>query len=147
MYQDILIPTDGGESVDKVLEHTIDIADGRDVTAHILYVVDDRAFLAMDDEMHADVLENLESEGDTAVSEVAETLEAAGIETTTHISQGDPAERIVEYVADAGVDLVTMGTQAGEYEKNMLGSTSQKVVTKSPVPVLTVNLSASSDDR
>lgn len=147
MYQDILVPTDGGESVDQVLEHTMDIADGRDVTAHILYVVDDRAFLAMDDDMHADVLANLEAEGEAAVSEVAEALEQAGIETTTHISQGDPAERIVEYVDDAGIDLVTMGTQAGEYEKNMLGSTSQKVVTKSPVPVLTVNLSESSQDR
>jgi len=147
MYQDILVPTDGGESVGQVLEHTIDIADGRDVTAHILYVVDDRAFLAMDEDMHADVLANLEAEGEAAVSEVAETLEQAGIETTTHIAQGDPAERIVEYVDDAGIDLVTMGTQAGEYEKNMLGSTSQKVVTKSPVPVLTVNLSESSDDR
>ena len=146
MYHDVLVPTDGGSSVDQVLEHTLDIADGRDVTAHVLYVVDDRAFLAMDDEMHADVLENLEAEGEAAVARVAETLEAAGIETTTHISQGDPAERIVAYVEDEGIDLVTMGTQASNYEKNMLGSTSQKVVTKSPVPVLTVDVSGSSDE-
>lgn len=146
MYRDVLVPTDGGDSVNQVLEHTLDIADGRDVTAHVLYVVDDRAFLAMDDEMHADVLENLEAEGEAAVTRVAETLEAEGIETTTHISQGDPAERIVAYVEDAGIDLVTMGTQASNYEKNMLGSTSQKVVTKSPVPVVTVDVSGESDE-
>jgi hypothetical protein len=35
----------------------------------------------------------------------------------------------VSYVEEDGIDLGTMGTQAGEYEKNMLGSTSQKVVT------------------
>lgn len=146
MYQHVLVPTDGGDSVDQVLEHTIDIADGRDVTAHVLYVVDDRAFLAMDDDKHTDVLENLEAEGEAAVAAVAEKLEAEGIETTTQISQGDPADCIVAYVEAAGIDLVTMGTQASNYEKNMLGSTSQKVVTKSPVPVLTVDVSGSSDE-
>jgi len=147
MYSDILIPTDGSESVNQVLEHTTDIADGRDVTAHVLYVVDDRAFLAMDDEIHDEVLEDLKAEGQEAVSAVQAALEAEGIEVSTAIAQGDPADLIVSYVEDAGIDLVTMGTQAGEYEKNMLGSTSQKVVTKSPVPVLTVNVSGSSDER
>ena len=147
MYSDILVPTDGSEAANRVLEHTIDIADGRDVTAHVLYVVDDRAFLAMDDEMHGEVLENLQSEGEAAVSVVRERLEAAGIEVSTAISRGAPADQIVSYVEDAGIDLVTMGTQAGDYEKNMLGSTSQKVVTKSPVPVLTVDVSESSDER
>ncbi|WP_324665448.1 universal stress protein [Haloarcula sediminis] len=146
MYSDILVPTDGSESVNQVLEHTTDIAEGRDVTAHVLYVVDDRAFLAMDDEMHDEVLENLRAEGQAAVSTVAEALEADGIEVTTAISRGNPADLIVSYVEEAGIDLVTMGTHAGEYEKNMLGSTSQKVVTKSPVPVLTVDVSESGDE-
>ncbi|WP_276249546.1 universal stress protein [Haloarcula rara] len=141
MYSDILVPTDGSESVKQVLEHTVDIAEGRDVTAHVLYVVDDRAFLAMDDEMHDEVLENLRAEGQAAVSTVQKALEAEGIEVSTAISRGDPADRIVSYVEEAGIDLVTMGTHAGEYEKNMLGSTSQKVVTKSPAPVLTVDVS------
>jgi nucleotide-binding universal stress UspA family protein len=147
MYSDILVPTDGSDSVDRVLEHTVDIAESRDVTAHVLYVIDDRAFLAMDDEMHEEVLENLKTEGQAAVTRVREALESDGIEVSTAISQGDPADQIVSYVEDAGVDLVTMGTHAGEYEKNMLGSTSQKVVTKSPVPVLTVDVSGASDER
>jgi len=147
MYSDILVPTDGGESVGQVLEHTVDIAEGRDVTAHVLYVVDDRAFLAMDDEMHDEVLENLESEGQAAVTRVREALESEGIEVSTAISRGDPADCIVSYVEDAGIDLITMGTHAGEYEKNLLGSTSQKVVTKSAVPVLTVDVSGSSDEQ
>ena len=146
MYNDILVPTDGSASVDQVLAHTIDIADGRDVTVHVLYVVDDRAFLAMDDEMHEEVLENLETEGREAVTRVREALESDGIEVSTAISRGDPADCIVSYVEDASVDLITMGTHAGEYERNMLGSTSQKVVTKSPVPVLTVDVSGSSDE-
>ena len=115
MYSDILVPTDGGESVGQVLEHTVDIAEGRDVTAHVLYVVDDRAFLAMDDEMHDEVLENLETEGEEAVTEVREALESEGIEVSTAISRGDPADCIVSYVEETGIDLITIGTHAGEY--------------------------------
>ncbi|WP_336358778.1 universal stress protein [Haloarcula sp. CGMCC 1.6347] len=143
MYSDILVPTDGSASMEQVLEHTIDIADGRDVTVHALYVVDDRAFLSMDDEMQDEVLENLRTEGEEATSVVRGTLEQEGIEVSTAIQRGKPADRIVSYVTDADIDLITMGTQADKYEKNMLGSTAQKVVTKSSVPVLTVDISES----
>lgn len=143
MYSDILVPTDGSASVDQVLEHTIDIAEGRDVTVHALYVVDDRAFLTIDDEMQAEVLEKMKAEGEEAISMVQKTLEQEGITVSTAILRGAPPELIVSYVEDAGIDLITMGTQAGEYEKNILGSTSQKVVRLSPVPVLTVDVSES----
>jgi nucleotide-binding universal stress UspA family protein len=143
MYSDILVPTDGSASVAQVLEHTIDIAEGRDVTVHALYVVDDRAFLTIDDGMESEVLERLNAEGEEAISMVQETLEQEGLEVSTAILQGAPPELIVSYVEDAGIDLITMGTQAGEYEKNILGSTSQKVVRLSPVPVLTVDVSGS----
>lgn len=143
MYSDILVPTDGSASVDQVLEHTIDIAEGRDVTVHALYVVDDRAFLTIDDEMQAEVLEKMKAEGEEAISMVQKTLEQEGIKVSTAILRGAPPELIVSYVEDAGIDLITMGTQAGEYEKNILGSTSQKVVRLSPVPVLTVDVSGS----
>lgn len=143
MYSDILVPTDGSASAEQVLEHTIDIAEGRDVTVHVLYVVDDRSFLAIDDEMEAEVLEELRAEGERATSMVQSVLEQEGIEVSTAILRGTPPDLIVSYVEDAGIDLVTMGTQAAEYEKNMLGSTSQKVVRTSPVPVLTVDVSGS----
>ncbi|QUJ74492.1 universal stress protein [Haloarcula marismortui] len=143
MYSDILVPTDGSASMEQVLEHTIDIADGRDVTVHALYVIDDRAFLSMDDEMQDEVLENLRAEGEEATSAVRDTLEQEGIEVSTATQRGKPADNIVSYVEDADIDLITMGTQADKYEQNMLGSTAQKVVTKSSVPVLTVGVSES----
>ncbi|ACV47429.1 MULTISPECIES: universal stress protein [Halomicrobium] len=145
MYSDILVPTDGSDSIEQVLEHTIDIADGRNVTVHALYVVDDRAFLSMDDDMQDEVLEELKAEGRAATADVEAALEEAGISVTKTILRGRPADHIVAYVEDAGIDLVTMGSQAGEYEQNMLGSTSQKVVTQSPAPVLTVDVSDDSE--
>jgi nucleotide-binding universal stress UspA family protein len=147
MYSDILVPTAGSAAIEQVLEHTIDIAGGRDVTVHALYVVDDRAFLTMDDETQADVLAELQAEGDAATAVVRESLEQEGIDVTTAVLRGKPADCIVSYVEDTGIDLITMGTQAGEYRTNMLGSTSQKVVTQSPVPVLTVDVSEADESE
>jgi nucleotide-binding universal stress UspA family protein len=140
MYDDILVPTGGDQSIETVLEHTLAIAEGRDSTAHVLYVIDDQAFLTLDDEMKADVLEDLRAEGQAAIQAASELLEEAGIAVETQISQGKPAEEILSYVADHHIDLVTMGTRADEFTTNMLGSTAQSVVTDSPVPVMTINV-------
>ena len=141
MYDDILVPTDGSDSVDTVLEHTVDIATRRDATVHVLYVIDDQAFLTLDDDMKDEVLTEMQTEGERALDAVVSETEAAGLETTTSIRRGRPAEQIVEYAETAGIDVITMGTQGDEYTENILGSTSQKVVTQSPVPVLTVDVS------
>ncbi|WP_336326074.1 universal stress protein [Halovenus sp. HT40] len=141
MYDDILVPTDGSDSVDTVLEHTVDIATRREATVHVLYVIDDQAFLTLDDEMKDEVLTEMQTEGERALDAVVSETEAAGLDTVTSIKRGRPAEQIVEYAETADIDVITMGTQGDEYTENILGSTSQKVVTQSPVPVLTVDVS------
>ncbi|MFB6121947.1 MAG: universal stress protein [Haloferacaceae archaeon] len=140
MYEDILLPTDGSESMDAVVDHTTDIATRRDATVHVLYVVDDRAFLTLQDEVQSDVLEELEAEGEAATSAMADRLREAGVDVHTELRKGNPADVILDYADEADIDLVTMGTHGAEYEQNMLGSVSQKVVTMSSVPVLTVNI-------
>ncbi|WP_335999114.1 universal stress protein [Halorientalis halophila] len=141
MYDDMLVPTDGGEGFDAVVDRAIDTAPAEGATVHVLYVVDDRAFLTLDDGMKADVLEDLRAEGTEAVESVAERLEAAGLEAVTAIRRGTPAEEIVAYADEEGIDVVTMGTQGQDYTQNILGSTAEKVVADASVPVLTVDLS------
>jgi nucleotide-binding universal stress UspA family protein len=139
MYHDILVPVDGSESAATVLEHTEEIARDRDARVHVLYVVDDRAFLTLDDAMKDDVTENLRQEGGTAVGKVASQFESWDLEVTTAITRGKPADEIIAYVENEEIDLVTMGTR-GDDTENLLGSTAQMVVTNAPAPVLTVNL-------
>ncbi|MFB6101921.1 MAG: universal stress protein [Haloplanus sp.] len=140
MYEDILLPTDGGESMDAVVEHAVDIAARRDATVHVLYVIDDRSFLTIQDGMKADVLDELRAEGEAATTTVASRLEREGVTVRTTIRKGNPADEILEYAEESGIDLVVMGTHGADYQQNMLGSVSQKVVTMSDVPVLTVNI-------
>ena len=140
MYQDILVPTDGSETTGVVLEHAIDIAQGRDATVHALYVVDDQALLTLSADMTEEVLDGLQEEGQQAVSEATDRLSAAGLDSTAAIVRGKPSEEIIAYASEESVDLITMGTH-GDETTNMLGSTSQRVVTDAPVPVLTVKVS------
>jgi len=142
MFECILLPTDGADSMDAVVRTAADIADRRDATVHVVYVVDDRAFLTLDDEMQDRVVAELNGEGEAATERAATRLREAGIDVTTAIRQGDPAEEILSCVDAADADLIAMGTRRGDYANNMVGSVSQKVVARSPIPVLTVNLTA-----
>lgn len=53
---------------------------------------------------------------------------------------GDPAEEILKYIDAEGIDLVIMGTHGRKgLDRILFGSVAAHVVTRSPVPVMTVN--------
>jgi nucleotide-binding universal stress UspA family protein len=139
MYEDILFPTDDSVSTEATTAHAREIASGRDATVHVLYVIDDRSFLTLDEEMQEEVLEELRADGQAATDAVASEL-ADDVEVTTALARGDPADEVLAYAENAGIDLITMGTRGDDYTENMLGSTAQTVVSQSSVPVLTVPL-------
>jgi len=140
MFERILLPTDGADSMDAVVRTAADIAGRRDAAVHVLYVIDDRAFLTLEDGMKDEVLDELTGEGEVATDRAATRLREAGIDVTTEIRQGDPADEILSGIGDVDADLVAMGTRRGDYSNSMMGSVSQEVVARAPVPVLTVNL-------
>jgi nucleotide-binding universal stress UspA family protein len=53
---------------------------------------------------------------------------------------GDAAEEILNYAKTEGIDLIIMGTHGRKgIERIIFGSVAERVVKKSPIPVLTVN--------
>ena len=140
MFETILVPTDGSEGAVAAGERAVDLARTSGGTLHVLYVVDDRSFLTLQDGMKSNVEDELRAEGETSTTSVADRLERDGLAVRTGIRKGNPADEVLAYADEAGIDLVVMGTHGADYERNMLGSVSQKVVTMSNVPVLTVNI-------
>ncbi|MFA9415872.1 universal stress protein [Natrinema sp. HArc-T2] len=138
MYETILFPTDGSEHAATVADHAIDIAATRDATLHILSVVDDRAFLVLDDDRVERVREDLAATAREAIDDAVTRAAEYDLETETAVETGNPAECIVDYAADSDADLIVMGTSGDEYERNVVGSVSQRVVREAPVPVTTV---------
>jgi nucleotide-binding universal stress UspA family protein len=138
MYDRILLPTDGSEHTERAIEHALDIAETRSATLHVLSIVDDRAFLVLDDERVEEVRADLKEKAHEAVADAERRAGAHDIETTSDVDVGNPAERIVAYVEAQDIDLVVIGTSGDDYERNVVGSVSERVVATSPAPVLTV---------
>ena len=139
MYETILLPYDGTEGADAVLDHACEIARWADATIHLLYVADTtRDSVTVIDGGVVDVLER---KGERLLGAAADRLKAADIDHNIHIVQGNPAPTIVEYTEQSNLDLLVMPTHGREGVSRYLnGSVSEKVVRLSSRPVLTVRL-------
>lgn len=138
MYETLLVPTDGSDQAAVAASHAIDIAATRSATVHVLSVVDDRAFLVLDEDRVETVRDDLRANARDAIDDVATSAAARDLAVETATDTGHPAECIVDYAADHDVDMIVMGTSGDEYETNVVGSVSQRVVREAPAPVLTV---------
>ncbi|MDG5776311.1 universal stress protein [Haloarculaceae archaeon H-GB2-1] len=142
MYDDILLPTDGSKGTLETIEHAISIARDNDATLHILYAVDRRMYLAASKDTKEDVRRSMEEQGEVALDDARTRAEETGLDVVTDMREGIPHKTILEYVEDAGIDMVTMGThgKTGRDRMATLGSVTERVVQNSPVPVLVVNI-------
>jgi len=66
-------------------------------------------------------------------------LSSTGVTLHTRIADGNTAAEIVRHAAEHDVDLVVMGTHGRSgFDRLTLGSVAEKVLRKSPCPVLTI---------
>jgi nucleotide-binding universal stress UspA family protein len=140
MFDTVLIPTDGSEGSEIVVEQGIEVAQRHDAAVHGLFVVDTRAFLTLEADLQSATSTQLREEGERALAEITDAATAAGLDATVSIREGSPSDEIVAYADETDVDLIVMGSHA-DYERNMLGSVSAGVVQEAPVSVLTVKFS------
>jgi len=142
MYDTILIPFDGSDESRRGAEHGIELAAAVGASVHALYVVDlpgaPRALSIRDDE--EEMREEYHEYGEEVTGEVCSMAADAGIECESVIRTGAPAEEIVEYAEEAGLDAIVMGSAYRGKFGAVLGSTSEKVVRTSTVPVVTTRM-------
>ena len=137
MYDEILFPTDGSDGAVGAVTHVLDIAATNDATVHILFVTDTTQMSAT--RMRGDIVDALEAEGEDVVTETAARAEKRGVSTVTEVVQGEPYREIVEYADSRGVDLIVMPTHGRQgLERFILGSTTERVLRRANVPVLTI---------
>jgi nucleotide-binding universal stress UspA family protein len=135
-YEDILIPTDGSAAATHAADHVLSLAAALGATVHVLSVVED-SLLGLGDEAS-------EAEGrqaaTEAVEDIVERAATHGVdETAEHVTQGTPAEAILDCIEDNDIDAVGMGTTGRRgTERILLGSVAEETVRSAPVPVITV---------
>ncbi|THE64805.1 universal stress protein [Salinadaptatus halalkaliphilus] len=140
MYDNILVPTDGSETVPETLAHALPIATDNDATIHGLYVVDSRITAAASEDSATDLTQSLEADGEAALADVEQRATDAGLDTVSEIETGTPAKTILEYTEDNEIDLIVIGTKGKSPREKVtsLGSVSERVVDNASVPVFVV---------
>ena len=144
MYDDLLFPTDGGDGAETGLERALEAARTFDADLHVLYVADTTRDSVTN--VRGKVVDTLEDEGRETVDEYVERADERGVDAVDVVLQGRPHEVIVEY-AEANVDLIVMPNRGREgVAQRLLGSTTERVVRTSSVPVLTLSAESAARD-
>ncbi|NMF90325.1 universal stress protein [Aromatoleum petrolei] len=136
----VLVPLDGSENANRVLDHLMKLrALSGELDLHLLNVqvpIDGhaRSFVSHDD------LETWHrEEGLAALATARAALDAAGVPYTHHIAVGHVADTIVRYATEHRFDKIVMGTHGrGALMQALLGSVAQAVLERSTVPVTLV---------
>mgnify|MGYP006280926349 CR=1 FL=1 len=140
MYDTILVPTDGSDTVEQTLPHAIRLAADTDATIQAVYVVDTRTVHAADADERETVEADLTEEGEAAVEAVADRAAAEGLDFETEIRRGTPDKEIVRHAEEADSDVIVIGTDGKTPREKLqaLGSVSERVVDGAPVPVFVI---------
>lgn len=137
----ILFATDFSEGSARACDLARTLAKLTGARLHVLHVITE----LVDKQrrrLPADVVDTLVREVERhAVEDMHRFLDAnfADLETTSDIVIGVAHEEVINNARKVNADLIVMGTHGRTgLEKMLVGSTAEKVVRSSPIPVLTV---------
>jgi len=142
MYDNVLIPTDGSDQAERAVSHGLDLAEAVGAKVHALYVVETEATYILTVGLDDDEMAEYREYGEETVADVVERAEKRGIEGTGVIRAGRISEEIVEYATENDIDNVVMGGQGQGAIERYLGSTAEKVLRMSSVPVIVISPSS-----
>ncbi|SEH17848.1 Nucleotide-binding universal stress protein, UspA family [Natronorubrum sediminis] len=137
MYDTILFPTDGSDLSKQGIDHAVDLAQTYDAPLHTVFVVDQTTYAGLPNDIERESIQNqLREAGSRSFEMLESAADDAGVTLSSAVLSGVPHEQIIEYAESNGVDLIVMGTHGRSgFDRVLLGSTTEKVLRLSPVPV------------
>jgi len=156
MFRRILVPVDGSEQSDKALLIALDLGLQNESYLELIHItqisvesiaknvkVDDSfppSTSTMKDKILNDFyLQIIEQNRDMLLNKYEKAkLVAPSLEISTRLLEGNPGEAIVNRSVKGDFDLIIMGSSGIGLRKQILGSTSSRVVNDSKIPILIV---------
>jgi nucleotide-binding universal stress UspA family protein len=143
MFKKILAPLDGSELSESTLDYVAAIAGGCHVPEVILVrvrsFIDPLAIKSMPPKMVEQIDEDAQKEAEIYLKKISEDLDKKGIAAATEVLVGNPAEEIIKYCREKGVDLIVMSTHGRSGVSRLVwGSVADKVFRSSHIPVLII---------
>jgi nucleotide-binding universal stress UspA family protein len=139
----ILVGTDFSVCAARAFSFAVSLAHSQGAKIYLLHVLmepvqafDVAAALPYPD---SGVRQEWEEAARARLAREARAAEKRGIQTIAELKWGRPSDVIIRTAADVRASLVVVGTHGrSALEKLLIGSTAERVVRLSPVPVLTV---------
>jgi len=133
-YETILVPTDGSQRATDAVELGSEIASQHGAALHLLVVVDELP-VGIDAESAA---AEVDADENAILQSALDHVDPA-VETTTAVQFGSVRGEITDYASSVGADCIVMGTHGRQgFDQHLLGSTTERVLRTTPVPVLTI---------
>lgn len=136
MFDRILVPLDGSERAEAILTHIAPFLRAADAELVVLAVVE-----GADAQRKPDIalLDAARERAERYVESVRERLAEAGLRATSSIRPGRPATQILAAAEEVEADLIALASHGyGGLERLFYGSTAERVLRASDVPVLLV---------
>lgn len=137
----ILITTDGSKASENAAYLGIKFASQYGAKVYAVYVINVTDFdaILLDESWSIEECEECEKKGHRITSSIVEKAKFVGLEAESVILKGSPAEKILDFADERGVDMIVVGSLGKSgIERFALGSVSEKVVRHAKVPVLIV---------
>ena len=139
----ILVATDGSRVANAALDEAISLAaETGDAIAVITVwraLQGDFGLAFPSTARLPELLDAERAHAESALGDAATRAEAAGVRFRTHLTTGDPAERICAYAEEIDARLIAIGTRGyGTVASLLLGSVSNAVIRNARCPVLVV---------
>jgi nucleotide-binding universal stress UspA family protein len=141
MFEKILCPVDFSEFTDEILAYAVNIAKRFDSELHLIHVIPNLNYFTpyesfLTPENLVAIERNIEGEVGRDFDKITKKLD---LPFKRIVKTGVTFVEIIDYIKDQGIGLVVMGTHGRSgIEHILIGSVAEKVVRKSPCPVLTV---------
>lgn len=141
MFKKILCPVDFSQFTQDVVNYALDLAKKYGAELHIMHVVPNMTYFTpyesfLTPENLVAIEKNIQDEVERNFTKL---LKEDKVPTKRVIKTGVPFVEIIDYARSESVDLIVMGTHGHTgLEHILIGNVAEKVVRKSPCPVMTI---------
>ncbi len=141
MFANIVCPVDFSEYTEGILKYAVSIAKKYDARVHLLHVIPNLNYFTpyesfLTPENLVLIERNIEKEIEKDFEKIVKKIDMPVIKI---IKTGVVFVEIIDYIKEENIDLVIMGTHGRSgIEHILIGSVAEKILRRSPCPVLTV---------
>ena len=141
MFKKILCPVDFSKFTEEVIAYAADIAKQYGAELHVLHVIPNLTYFTpyesfLTPENLVAVEKNIQDEVERDFGKILKHID---MEIKRVVKTGVAFVEIIDYAKSEGIDLIVMGTHGRSgIEHILIGNVAEKVVRKSPCPVMSI---------